>query len=121
MTHEILHLENIVKTYGMNTVLNGANLVLNQGERAALVGENGTGKTTLARIITGQEAADGGLLRLAPGATIGYLPQEVQAEAHISVQHYLEQATGEIASLREEMQQLEVQMAQSLQIGRAHV
>ncbi len=114
MTQEILHLENIVKTYGMNTVLNGANLVLNQGERAALVGENGTGKTTLARIITGQEAADGGLLRLAPGATIGYLPQEVQAEAHISVQHYLEEATGEIASLRDEMRQLEAQMAQDL-------
>jgi len=114
MTHEILHLENISKSYGMNTVLNGANLVLNQGERAALVGENGTGKTTLARIILGTENADGGLVRLTTGATIGYLPQEVSAEETISVQHYLEEATGEIASLRDTMQQLEAKMTQDL-------
>jgi len=114
MTHEIVHLENIHKSYGMNTVLDGASLVLNRGERAALVGENGTGKTTLARIIIGREEADGGLLRLAPGATVGYLPQEVSVEVRISVQQYLEEATGEIASLRTRMQQLEARMAQSL-------
>jgi len=49
---------------------------LSYGERVALVGPNGTGKTTLLRLIAGQLAPDAGQVRLGPGIQIGYLAQE---------------------------------------------
>ena len=45
------------------------------GERIALLGDNGTGKSTLIKIIMGQEQPDQGKLRLGPTVKIGYLPQ----------------------------------------------
>jgi macrolide transport system ATP-binding/permease protein len=110
MSYEILKLNGLHKTYGAKLVLDNIHLNLNRGERAALVGENGTGKTTLARILTGEETADGGTMRFAPGAITGYLPQEVTAAPHISVQQYIEQALGALDALRRELEGLEHQM-----------
>ena len=101
MTLEILRIDNIRKYYGSKLILNGIDLSLNRGERLALVGENGVGKTTLSRIILGEEQADSGSIRLADNAEIGYLPQEVSGGDETTVQRYIEQATGALASLRE--------------------
>ncbi len=71
---EVLTLQNIGKRYGQQTVFDGLALMLERGERLALVGPNGAGKTTLLRIITGSEEPDAGRVELASGWTIGYLP-----------------------------------------------
>ena len=59
----MLSIQNLTKTYGIETILNGVSFTLNQGERFGLVGPNGCGKTTLLRIICGQENADAGVVR----------------------------------------------------------
>ncbi len=110
MSYEILNINGLHKTYGAKLVLDNISLHLNRGERAALVGENGAGKTTLARILTGEEPADGGSIRFAPGAITGYLPQEVTAAPDVSVQHYIEQASGTLDDLRCQLEHLEQQM-----------
>jgi macrolide transport system ATP-binding/permease protein len=114
MSLEILRLHDIRKYYGPKLILNGVELSLNRGERMALVGENGVGKTTLSRIILGTEPADSGTIRLLDNAEVGYLPQEVTGDDETTVQRYIEQATGALASLREQMQSLEKRMTETL-------
>lgn len=108
---EILRLTNIRKYYGPKLILDGLDLSLNRGERIALVGENGVGKTTLSRLITGEEDTDSGTIALAPQAEIGYLPQEVLGDDTQTVQAYIEESMGAINNLRERLHHLEQQMA----------
>ncbi|MEO1286302.1 MAG: ABC-F family ATP-binding cassette domain-containing protein [Chloroflexota bacterium] len=107
MSLEILQLSDIRKYYGTKLVLDGIDLSLNRGERIALVGENGVGKTTLSRIITGEEFADNGTIHLATDARIAYLPQEVIGDDKLTVQAYIESAMGDLNRLRDRMRELE--------------
>jgi macrolide transport system ATP-binding/permease protein len=75
-TNAIVRMEHISKRYGDRQVLSDVNLTVLPESRIALVGPNGAGKTTLLRILLGPESPDEGSVRLAPGARIGYLPQE---------------------------------------------
>ncbi len=64
------------KSYGLNSVFKQVTFTLNQGQRAALVGPNGCGKSTLMNIIAGDEPADSGhVAYLPPSLRIGYLRQ----------------------------------------------
>jgi macrolide transport system ATP-binding/permease protein len=71
----MLQVSHVSKSYGAQTILEDVTFVVNRGERMALIGPNGCGKTTLLRIITGLEQADSGAVTLATGLAIGYLPQ----------------------------------------------
>ena len=65
----------VVKNYGYRPVLSGASLEIMTGQRAAIVGRNGTGKTTLLKLIAGMESPDGGEISLRRGAALGFLEQ----------------------------------------------
>lgn len=72
----MLTVHQINKTYGINTILSDITFTLNNGDKLGLVGPNGCGKTTLLRILTGEEAPDSGtVIRHPAGLEIGYLPQ----------------------------------------------
>ncbi|TLF48681.1 ATP-binding cassette domain-containing protein [Halomonas urmiana] len=73
----LLRLEQLQLAYGTHVLLDGADLVLEKGERLALVGRNGTGKSTLLKIVAGEIQADGGSVWRAPGLKIGVLAQEL--------------------------------------------
>lgn len=70
-----LSLNNIEKTFGFKKILNGFNLELKTGERVALIGPNGSGKTTIFNMITGKEAPTAGQISIRKGATVGFLSQ----------------------------------------------
>jgi macrolide transport system ATP-binding/permease protein len=72
----IVRMEHVSKRYGDRQVLRDVSLTALPESRIALVGPNGAGKTTLLRILLGLELPDEGSVRLAPGARVGYLPQE---------------------------------------------
>ena len=72
---EVLRLDGIAKGYGGRTLFADVNLLLRRGERVALVGPNGCGKTTLLRLITGEEAPSAGSVTLGAGVRWGYLAQ----------------------------------------------
>jgi ATP-binding cassette subfamily F protein 3 len=94
----LLSVSNVAKAFGVDQILTGVTFQVAAGEKVALVGRNGTGKTTLLRIITGQMEPDRGSSNLARGAKIGYLRQEspvalgrsVLEEAQASMQHQLD-------------------------------
>ncbi|WP_282040328.1 ATP-binding cassette domain-containing protein [Halomonas alimentaria] len=73
----LLRLEQLQLAYGTHVLLDGADLVLQKGERLALVGRNGTGKSTLLRLVAGEILPDGGNIWRAPGLKIGVLAQEL--------------------------------------------
>ena len=72
--------EGIQKHYGPEPVLDGVTFELRPGERIGLVGPNGTGKTTLMRILADKEEADGGSFVRHPSLHVGYLEQQPEWE-----------------------------------------
>lgn len=76
----LLSVDNLSKAYTEKWLFNGISFGIAKGEKLALVGANGTGKSTLLKTIAGLIKPDGGELKLANGATIGYLPQEPELD-----------------------------------------
>jgi ATP-binding cassette, subfamily F, member 3 len=74
----MLHLTDISKSFGTQTVLDQASLHVKPGMRVGLVGPNGTGKTTLLRMIVGEISLDGGEISSRKDLRIGFLPQEIE-------------------------------------------
>ncbi len=77
-TFDLLHLTNGVKleTSNVNFLFRNVNALVRHGERVALIGANGTGKTTLLKIIVGELEPTEGSVRLGANVRIGYMPQE---------------------------------------------
>ena len=72
---EVMTIKNLKKSFGDRSLFTDVNLEVAGGERIALLGDNGTGKSTLIKIIMGEEEPDSGKLRMGPTVKIGYLPQ----------------------------------------------
>ncbi len=86
----MLSVQNLSKSYGLNTVLKKVSFNLNRGERAALVGPNGCGKSTLMNIIAGQENPDTGHVAFTPAdLRVGYLHQGINFDSDQTVGGYL--------------------------------
>ena len=71
----ILTVHNLSKHFGSQDIFSDLNLSIGHGDRIALVGRNGEGKTTLLKIIAGRESPSGGNVYVAKGTKIGYLEQ----------------------------------------------
>lgn len=71
----LLTVEQVTKSYGEKVLFNGVSMGINQGEKIGLIGVNGTGKSTLLKIIAGMEAADDGQVVKGNTVRIAYLPQ----------------------------------------------
>ncbi len=72
----MLHLADGAKRFGHKLLFEGANWLITPEERTGLVGGNGTGKSTLLKVLAGVEQLDAGQLNRSKGLTIGYLPQD---------------------------------------------
>ena len=81
----MITLRNVHKSFGHQTIFDGASLQINTGDRFALVGPNGAGKSTLFRILLGEQEPDSGDVLLKRGAVVGYLPQENPPTSPLSV------------------------------------
>lgn len=106
----LLSTSNVAKSFGLDQVLTGVNFRLEAREKVALVGRNGTGKTTLLKIITGQMAPDSGTVQLAKGAKVGYLRQEAPVDTGRSVMQEAEEAVKQQLELRRRLDELEVRL-----------
>src|SRR5437660_3810980 len=75
----MLQLESVTKQFATKVLLQDASAHLRPGTRVGLVGPNGVGKTTLLRLILGEQGLDDGRIRKRPRLRIGYLPQELES------------------------------------------
>ena len=75
---EVLTIKELKKYFDGRTLFDHVNLEVIGGERIALLGDNGTGKSTLLKILLGEEEPDSGKLRMGPTVKVGYLPQIIR-------------------------------------------
>jgi ATP-binding cassette subfamily F protein uup len=86
----LIQLQDIRLTFGGTPLLQGADLVLSEGDRLCLVGRNGSGKSTLLKIVAGLIEPDSGIRSIAPRATVRYLPQEPDLSGYQTTLAYVE-------------------------------
>ncbi len=78
---EVLHIKDLEKSFGGRRLFHGLDLLVEGGERIALIGDNGTGKSTLLKILMGEEQPEGGRVRFGPAVRTAYLPQIIHFDA----------------------------------------
>ena len=74
---EVLVIDDVSKSFGDRKLFSGLEMTVTGGERIALIGDNGTGKSTLVKLIMGEETPDSGYLYRGPAVRTAYLPQIV--------------------------------------------
>ncbi len=97
----VLSLTNAHLAYGHVPLLDGANFALETGERVGLIGRNGTGKSSLLKILAGIDKLDDGLLQLQLGLRSVYVPQEPELRAEASIFEVVSDGVAEARALRE--------------------
>jgi ATP-binding cassette subfamily F protein 3 len=107
----MLVVKKISKTYGVRTILSGISFALGPGQKAALVGYNGVGKSTLLKILAGIETPSKGEVHIARHIGVGYLAQEVDALPHETVGEYIRRVSG-IIEIEKKMKTLESRLAE---------
>lgn len=106
-----IELNNIKKNYGLKNVLDGVSFEIKTGERIALIGDNGSGKSTILKIISGEEKADLGKVNIRKEAEIGYLKQVYPNENDsIVVEEYLKRSFKKYFDMEKRLKELEVLM-----------
>ena len=108
-----LSVNNITKSYGIETIINDISFAINEGEKIGLVGSNGAGKTTLFRIITGRLEKDSGQIFFGKDITIGYLEQNVKTESENSLLDEALLCFEDVIKLERELRELEHRISES--------
>jgi ATP-binding cassette, subfamily F, member 3 len=109
----LFRLSEVYKSYGSQDVLRGLSVQLNPGEHVGLVGRNGAGKTTVFRMVTGEESPDRGDVVRARGLRLGLLEQHVDFEPGTTVHEAALAAFADLQRIEHEMHQLEHRMAEA--------
>ncbi|MGB5737103.1 MAG: ATP-binding cassette domain-containing protein, partial [Thiohalocapsa sp.] len=95
----LISLRSACLSYGIPPLLDGVDLDIGPGERVCLIGRNGTGKSTLLRIIDGEIQPDSGERRVGQGARIACLAQEAPAGGDETVLDVVAGGLGELGAL----------------------
>src|SRR6266700_351216 len=110
MSMMLLAVRSLFKAYGAINVLNDVSFVVNKGDRVGIVGSNGVGKSTLLKILVGQEEVDAGTFAYAPSTEVGYLPQTTPEFYGRTIQDLILESLGSLRQLEERMRQIEAIM-----------
>ncbi|MFP6616275.1 MAG: ABC-F family ATP-binding cassette domain-containing protein [Candidatus Hydrogenedentota bacterium] len=105
-TQAILSAQNITKSYGSQPVLSDLSLTIHEGERVGLIGRNGTGKSTLMRILAGLDDPDEGIVTRKQGLEIGMLSQKCTLDLDLTIGDVMAQACAFTLELLAEHERL---------------
>jgi ATPase subunit of ABC transporter with duplicated ATPase domains len=96
-------INNLVKFYGANKILENISFDIQTKERVALIGQNGCGKSTLMKILVGIEEYQGGTISLRKGIKVGYLDQIFKCPPKTTVMDILESSFDDIKALKSKL------------------
>ena len=102
----LVRLQNVTMKYESRVVLRGIYFRLGMGERIGLIGKNGTGKTTVLKLILGQAEPTEGAVEITPGVKIGYFSQFSELDGAASAQQVLEGLFADIKAMEDELAQV---------------
>lgn len=106
----ILSCQEITKSFGTNTILKDVSFHIEEREKAALVGANGTGKSTLMKIISGEMTCDSGMTVLSKDKTMGYLAQHQDMEQESTIYDVLLEVKRPVMEMESRLRQMEQEM-----------
>ncbi|MCM1990356.1 ABC-F family ATP-binding cassette domain-containing protein [Oceanirhabdus seepicola] len=106
-------IKNLVKFYGGNKILENISLEIYRGDKIGIIGDNGCGKTTLFKIITGAENYEAGTLHMRRNMSVGYLQQIPVYPTNYTVEDVLKSSFQEIYETLEKMSSSEKNMSES--------
>ena len=106
-----ISLNKIVKSFGANKILHNISFDVQKKERIGLIGRNGTGKTTIFKIISGLEDYDSGILTLRKGASTGYMDQIPDYPDKYKVIDVLNTTFEDVFAIREKLRDIESEMS----------
>jgi ATPase subunit of ABC transporter with duplicated ATPase domains len=107
----MIALNGVSKHYGRRALLVGASFQLDPGDKVALVGPNGSGKTTIFRLIVGEERPDAGEVSVPKGLAIGYFRQDAGDPSQRRVLDEAIAGSGRLGALHEELAEIERRLA----------
>lgn len=94
-----LSVEQLSKSFGLKTLFQGLTFGISKGHKTALVAPNGTGKSTLMRVLTGKEMPDSGKVMVRNGISIGFLEQEPVLDDKMTISEFISQGHSEAVSI----------------------
>lgn len=97
-----LSVENLSKRFGLKTLFEGITFGIARGDKTALVAKNGTGKSTLLKVLAGREPADVGEVMVQNNIRIGFLEQEPELNPDLTIRQYIAEGNSEMMSAVEE-------------------
>lgn len=103
-----IELNNIKKNYGLKNVLDGVDFEVKTGEKIALIGENGSGKSTILKIISGKKI-DSGKTNIRKNSEIGYLKQ-IYSKENVKLEEYLKRSFKKYFDIEKRLKQIENSM-----------
>ena len=107
----ILACHNISKSFGEQTIVHEGSFHIEEHEKAALVGINGAGKSTIMKMIMGELPLDGGSVVLAKGKTIGYLAQHQDLSHGNSIYEEVKSAKADVITMEAQIRQIEEELS----------
>lgn len=110
----MIHLTNIFKQYGSQILFAGASLQVLPNSRTGLVGANGAGKTSVFRLITGEEEADKGEISCSKKTVVGYFSQDVGEMSGGTVLDEVMSASADLVVMGRQMKEMESQMGEPM-------
>ncbi len=114
----ILQVDHLSKSFGDRVILSEASFRINDNEKFALIGANGIGKTTLLKMIAGEELPDSGRVILASDTTIGYLPQQLGYHSDLSIYEELFAVRSDLTEQEKRLRELEVEISEADDVSR---
>ncbi len=103
-------LENLSLAFGGKTIVDDLSLRIAKGDRIGLIGPNGSGKTTVLRIMAGEQLPDGGQVRSQKDARLAYLPQDVTVDGGRTLLELVIESVPGRAQIEERLQRAEAEL-----------
>lgn len=107
----ILSCNHISKSYGVETILNDCSFFINDNEKAAIVGNNGAGKSTIMKIIMGELSPDDGNVIIGKDKTIGYLAQYQDLGSNTTIYEEVKSVKQNLIDMEQKLLEYEKEMA----------